>query len=337
MMATSFLVQDTVKPYISLSKDSLKKAVVSLPSAEADGENISLQQNPDTGYVVRADSTALCHRYSLDAASFYDKSGFLRSLVVPSSDKTIINISDQTRIIRAERNEYLISRLREGEQPTAGSINYDMTLLILLGAAFILTIIRSSIKNFQPVSRFLLFKGISDHISSDSGIIFHWQTTLLNLMSFIVISLFAYHTASLNEMIPPGISGISFWLICLAVIIAALTVRHIVCLVTGNLSGQREIFNDYLVGIYKSYHFAAFILFTLIIIRSFTLPIPGNLYLTAGIITFALMYLIRITRLFLIFLNRNISILYLILYLCGLEILPLAIIIRYFSGPVNFG
>jgi hypothetical protein len=46
------------------------------------------------------------------------------------------------------------------------------------------------------------------------------------------------------------------------------------------------------------------------------------------------MYLIRVIRLIIIFLNRNISIFYLILYLCALEILPVLIVIKYFTGLV---
>jgi len=40
----------------------------------------------------------------------------------------------------------------------------------------------------------------------------------------------------------------------------------------------------------------------------------------------------RIIKLFSIFLNRNISILYLILYLCALELLPVVVLIKYFAG-----
>ena len=56
--------------------------------------------------------------------------------------------------------------------------------------------------------------------------------------------------------------------------------------------------------------------------------------LIAGIIIIGLMYLIRVVRLLIIFLNRNISIFYLILYLCALEILPGLIIVKYFTGLV---
>ena len=47
-----------------------------------------------------------------------------------------------------------------------------------------------------------------------------------------------------------------------------------------------------------------------------------------------LMYSIRVIRLLIIFLNRNISIFYLILYLCALEILPVLIVVKYFTGLV---
>jgi len=44
------------------------------------------------------------------------------------------------------------------------------------------------------------------------------------------------------------------------------------------------------------------------------------------------LYLIRIIRLFLIFLKRSVSILYWILYLCALEFLPAAVTIKLAAG-----
>jgi len=137
--------------------------------------------------------------------------------------------------------------------------------------------------------------------------------------------------------LPGGITDFLFWSICLIIIIAAFTTRHIICSVTGNLSGQKDIFNEYLVSIYHSYHFTALILFILIIVTTYTALLPSKAYVVAGICGFGLMYIIRAMRLLLIFMSRNISIFYLILYLCALEILPVAIVLRYITAPVKIG
>ena len=79
---------------------------------------------------------------------------------------------------------------------------------------------------------------------------------------------------------------------------------------------------------------AAFFLFLFIILMSYTEILPVKVFILSGIFILAIIYLIRVVRLFIIFLNRNISIFYLILYLCALEILPVLIIVKYFTGLV---
>ena len=69
------------------------------------------------------------------------------------------------------------------------------------------------------VTRFFLFRGINDPSSRDIGGLFNWQSTILNLISFLIIGLFAYCAASYYDLIPSGISGIIFWLISVGIII----------------------------------------------------------------------------------------------------------------------
>jgi hypothetical protein len=102
----------------------------------------------------------------------------------------------------------------------------------------------------------------------------------------------------------------------------------------GNLSGQTEAFNEYLVTVYQSYRFVSIILFVLVILITYTVFIPQKICVIAGFIVLAIFYVFRVSRLFLIFKKRDISILYLILYLCALEILPVLILIKYFTGLV---
>jgi hypothetical protein len=256
---------------------------------------------------------------------------------VQGGDRTIINLSEQSQKIKTEQRTSLEHSLRNGELVTTGPLNKDFAIIILLAAVFLLTIVRSSLKNFQPVTRFLLFRGINEPSSGDTNVLFHWQTTLLNLVAFFIIGLFACQAMAISGGMPGGMSAIMFWFISLGIIIAALTTRHLICSITGNLSGQKDAFNAYLVGVYQFYHFTAFILFILIVVKTFTVLLPAEAYVMAGICGIVIMYLIRAIRLLLIFMNRNISIFYLILYLCALEILPLAIVIRYFSAPVEIG
>jgi hypothetical protein len=133
---------------------------------------------------------------------------------------------------------------------------------------------------------------------------------------------------------PEGMYPSLFILAMFAIIVFGITMRHFICVTAGNLSGNSDVFNEYLVNVYQSYRISSIILFVLILLMNYTVLLPVNHCLIAGFTSLAVIYFFRITRLLLIFIRRGISILYLILYLCALEILPVLILLRYFEGLV---
>ncbi|HEX2968018.1 MAG TPA: DUF4271 domain-containing protein [Bacteroidales bacterium] len=328
-------VQDTLRISQQSPKDTLRKVsndVHNNPAAVTG--TIAPRKDPEP--FTFADTTVSCNRNDILNVSFYDKNSFAKNIHTYGTDRIIINLAEKAKEVKSEQKEILISRLRTGDNLQSQQMSNDIVMIILVASVFLLTIVRSSLKNFQSLTRFFLFRGVNE-AGSDAGVLFHWQTTLLNLMSFFILSLFISKAGVIENFIPSGLNGAVFWTICLALIIIALTARHFICIATGNLSGQSDVFNEYLVGIYQSYHFIALVLFVLIILSSYTFLLPARVFVIAGICVIAAMYLMRIIRLLLIFLNRNISILYLILYLCALEFLPVAVIIRYLAGPVKIG
>jgi len=209
----------------------------------------------------------------------------------------------------------------------------DWIVAVLLTALVLFSLARSAKSGFIPATaRFFLFRGTGDEQVRDVMGIFQWQSTVLNLASFIVIALFGYFASEYYGIIPELIPGFAAWLIILGIIIISVTIRHLVCIVTGIFSNQEAVFRDYLHTVYQSYRFAAFFIFFIVIITAYTNITGERISITSGAVMALLLYLIRILRLFKIFINRNISIFYLILYLCALEILPVLIVIRFFSG-----
>jgi hypothetical protein len=104
------------------------------------------------------------------------------------------------------------------------------------------------------------------------------------------------------------------------------------CNVTGKISGETNAFNEYIITIYLSYRYLAFISFILAVMVTYTRLFNAQLLFFAGLIMVGVVYLIRIIRFFMIFIGKNISILYLILYLCALEFLPVLILMKYVTG-----
>jgi Domain of unknown function (DUF4271) len=281
------------------------------------------------------DTTSVCCRNNIADITFYDSNNVVTKIESGSSNRFPFPFTEKNKQIQTEARASLIRHLKSGQELPTQQLHDDWIIGIILIAAFLYSLIRTKSKSMFPgVTRFFLLRGINDPSSRDIGGLFHWQSTILNLISFQIIGLFAYCAASYYDFIPSGIRGIIFWLISIGIIISVVTLRHIVCVITGNASEEKEVFMEYLIGVYQSYRFSALFLFVLIILMTYTMLFPFRVYFISGIIVLGIMYLIRVTRLMIIFINRNISIFYLILYLCALEILPVLISVKYFTGLV---
>ena len=240
-----------------------------------------------------------------------------------------------TEINRKRESEAMVAlqkQLKDGEEIPSRSFHADWIILIVIASAILYATLSAFYgRLFREVKKFLLFRGIGDPALRDTGALFNWQSTLINLISFFNIALFSYFAAEYYDIIPDRLPGFVFWLISFAIIVAGITSRHIICYLTGKISYGEEIFDEYLVTVYHSYRFMGLILFILTILLSYTSFFPPKLLFVSGFAVTGLFYLMRVLRLFFIFVKRNTSILYLILYLCALEFLPVLILLKYLT------
>jgi len=265
--------------------------------------------------------------------TFYDTENFILSSGFQYSDMFPFVFIEKNNILEAKAGESLIQNLREGKELPQQPLKEDWLIFAVLAVSVLYIFISTVYKRLShEIKRFFLFRGIGDPASRDIQVLFHWKSTIINLVTFLNIGLFLYRTADFYEFIPDVIPGILFWLICFVVTIAAITSRHLLCLITGNISGEKDLFNEYIITIYNSYRYLAVILFILVILVLYTNLFSVKSLFLAGLFSFAITYLIRIFRFFLIFMKKNISIFYLILYLCALEFLPVLVLMKYITG-----
>lgn len=279
------------------------------------------------------DTSAVCLRNSVSDVTFYDTANLVNRIDRTELSRFPFHFIEKNRIRETEARITLEKHLRPGNEITVRPFHDDWIVIVILISAFLYLVFRAVSKRlFSDVTRFFLFRGIGDKASRDLGALFHWESTIINFVSFINLALFAYCISFYYEFIPSNISGFLFWFISLVIIILAVTIRHIICFLTGSLSEESNVFSEYIITIYLSYRFMAFVVFILVILLAYTNLFPVKVIFIAGLLSISILYLLRIIRLFLIFMKRNISILYLILYLCALEFLPVVIIVKYFTG-----
>jgi hypothetical protein len=227
----------------------------------------------------------------------------------------------------------VITDLKEGIALPGQPLHSDWIIAVILISACLYLVVRSATRRMWPeLTRYLMLRGINESSSRDTGALFSWQSTLLNLISFTILGLFAFCAAAWYDIVPKGISPAIFILISFGIIVFGITSRHFICLAAGNLSGEADLFNEYLVSIYQSYRFSSIFIFIIVVLLVYTSFLPPQFCFFAGVAVLGVFYFYRVLRLSLIFLKKDISILYLILYLCALEILPVLILLKYFKS-----
>jgi len=280
-----------------------------------------------------ADTTTVCDRNIISDVTFGDPDNLVNRIEKPYNNGFPWKFIETNRKKELNEKQVLINHLKGGKEIPNPYLHDDWIIILIMAGAFVYTLIRTtSRKLFPEVTRFFFFRGINDPASRDIQGLFHWQATLLNLISFFNIALFAYCAASFYDFVPNGISGLLFWLIAFGATVAAVSARHALCVITGLISDESDLFSEYTIAMYHSYRYTGIILFTLAILISYTDIFPVKPLLFTGFIVAGVFYLVRLLRLFLIFIKRNISILYLILYLCALEFLPVMVLLKFFTG-----
>lgn len=338
-METGFYTQDTVgtRLIIHINTNKLLPDSVFRKMDEIPGYMHSADSGTARKIILPKvsinDTTSVCARNSIADVTFSDSLSIIRDIrFIPAGRVSYPDNAGKTNAGLTVQ-PVLINDLREGTPVPMNPLHNDFITLAVFFAAFVLISVRSAFKKTIPeITRFFLFRGIGDSQSRDVSAIFSWYSTIVNFISFLIISMFVFSALAVFDLIPAAVSPVLFLLILFGIVVFGITSRHLICAASGELSGKTEIFNEYLVTVYQSYRFGSMVLYPLLILMNYTPVIPQKILVAAGIATLVIFYIFRTLRLFLIFIKRDISILYLILYLCALEFLPVMILAKYFSG-----
>lgn len=328
---TTIILQDTVR------KLQETTSTIITPPADSAGPG-------DTAFSVRsANELNLSVTGVQDTASVSIRDPFYDIIFSDTLSPGISVFSDHplffpfTLIKKSENAEtgkaiIITSGLHEGKALEPQPFRDDWIIIIVLASAFIYSTL-SAVPGrlFHNIKAFLLFRGIGDPALRERGIFSQWQSILANVVSFSGISLFAYCSAAYYGFYPVGLSGILLWIIIFGLLILLVLLRHLICILLGGTTGEKTVFGEYCATVYHSCQITGFILFLLTILLVYTsFPAP-QVILQSGLFIVLAAYFMRVLRLFLIFLKRNISILYFILYLCALEFLPVLVVLKYFT------
>lgn len=338
---TGFIIQqDTISPKIvvrirtdKLLSDSVFRKFDEKPAhiKEAEARRLARQVIPAEAMPV--DTVSVCPRNTIADVTFYDSLNFVRDIKIYPEGTIPFRITQKSGTQPELFRTAVISDLKNGKPLPLKTIHPDWLIGLIFVVVWFFVIVRRATRNMRPeISRFFLLRGVNEPVSRDVGSLFYWQSTITNFISFLTISIFGYCVAAYYEIIPPGIPAALSVAAIFGIVAVCITLRHFVCFITGRLSGETEAFNEYILNIYQSYRFFSFLIFIIILLLVYTVFCPPEICFMAGIAFAAVFYIYRILRLILIFIKRDISIFYLILYFCALEILPALILAKYLSS-----
>lgn len=148
----------------------------------------------------------------------------------------------------------------------------------------------------------------------------------LDIVFYLSFSLFFYQILS-SLKIDLGINNSAlFYLTCIGLVILYYFVKRIIYLILGVITESTQEVKEYLFSITVYNRVLGLIILPVTTIIAFLRLNNTEPLSYAGLVIIAIFYILSLARGSKIFLKKHFSILYLILYLCTLEILPLLII-----------
>ncbi len=297
---------------------------------------ITMQQDAAKQNILTADTCSVVNKAfkpsdeSLPFLFTHDSAGIT---LLPTPEPFPFSFINKSLDFKNKLSTELKTNLKEGISRQPSDLKADWMLPLILISFLIYIVLRNIPGNiFRDMIKFLSFRGTTDTYSHETKRIFRLQSILINTASCINISLLGFISLEYFNINFLRVGDFVLWLLCLATVILAISARHIVTRLTALISEQQELFENYISTIYNFYRLSGLLCFFLIILILYTNIFSVGTLLTAGFIIFGFLLIVRLACLFLIFINRHASLIYLILYLCALEILPVAVIIKYISA-----
>jgi len=122
----------------------------------------------------KTDTTSVCTRNSIADITFHDSVNVLTTIDPSLIYRFPLTFIENNQIREAEARSILIKQLKPGQILPENPLKADWTLLILLIASVLYSLILNTSKSLLPeLSKFFLFRGVSDSSSRDIGGMFH--------------------------------------------------------------------------------------------------------------------------------------------------------------------
>jgi len=205
-----------------------------------------------------------------------------------------------------------------------------LSLFILLGifawirihyGSILVQTLQSS-ANFQVASKMFL----------DNSLLQKQLDNILYFFYFLSVGLLLYIAETRFRFNPYGLERARLFLFNLGLLGGMFLVRVVLVNLTGFLFNRIRIFREYLYNTFIFNKLLGVTILPLLIFVLYTTGFTREIFQIAALATVLVIFIMRLVRGFVFSFKKDVSIFYMFLYLCALEIAPLALLYRWLEG-----
>jgi hypothetical protein len=236
---------------------------------------------------------------------------------------------------------FRMSHLAGGDLPAGGMLMMERVyapeptwyFFLLFALAGLLAWIRSYYGNVvvQTVQASANFQ-VTLRMFKDNSVLQKQMDQILYLFYFLNTAFLLYLLEMRFHMQPYGLHGVVLLLFNLALLAGVFMTRVLMLNMTGILFNRIGLFREYLYNIFIFNKLLGIIILPILPLMIYTGGWVRQVFYFSSIVVVLLIVLLRVARGIIFSMRKDISIFYLFLYLCALEIVPLIMLYRWIEG-----
>lgn len=244
-------------------------------------------------------------------------------ITVIKSNENVFTVPD-SMLVKKEDNP--ITRMIEGD---GMQFKQDWYLGVLLFTVMMLGWIRLFFnKELKKFFMAAVDNQLSHKVYLEQNSLTQRAALLLNMVFVINLSFFIHLILHFHEIYPFGNNSVlSFFAVC-GIIVLIYILKFVVYKILGTLFLAGKYFDEYIHQIFLYHKLFGIILFPLLTGMAYMPSDTKEILIYSGFLIFTLSVVLRIFRGFQICFKSGVSLFYMILYLCTLEILPFAVLYK---------
>ncbi|MCK4664650.1 MAG: DUF4271 domain-containing protein [Bacteroidales bacterium] len=324
------------KPTLQVDKKSDTSSIKTVTYKQKDIQK-KITTEKDTIFKLEPQSLLFANKQGKQ--NFNDCFFFKTDTVTKKKEKHIIKEKhSENKVNIKETKEHIsyLPKIKIIERDTGsefGSIKYSTDWIIysiILIFVLISWVRIFNSKYFKNIIKSTYNYQISKRLFDEKNAVSQRTSFILNIVYILGVSLFSFLAFNYFNFKLLDFSDFETFMIFIVFFITIYVIKLIFLKILGFVLLSTKEFSEYIHNVFIFNKFFGFFLIFLIIAIPFINENVRYFLILSGIISFIIIYFFRVIRGLLICIKINLSIFYLILYLCTLEIFPMLILYKIF-------